>query len=86
MAQVHFELEGLELLRSAGAGFGAHFLAGPLLEAAEFLVDVHGGGWVWWVGCWGEGSEGQRCRMVKAERKRSEGWRSGPVPLVQAMA
>lgn len=44
MTQVHLDLEGLELFRQAGAGLCAHLLVGPLLEAVELLVDVHGGG------------------------------------------
>lgn len=45
MAQVHLHLERLELVRQAGAGFGAHLLVCPLLQTVEFLVDVHDCGW-----------------------------------------
>lgn len=41
MAQVHLHLEGLELVGQARTGFCAHLLVCPLLEAVEFLVDVH---------------------------------------------
>ena len=41
MTQVHFQLESLELFGEPGAGLGAHLLVCPLLEAVEFLVDVH---------------------------------------------
>ena len=44
MAQVHLHLEGLELFGQARPGLGTHFFVCPLLEAVEFLVDVHGGG------------------------------------------
>jgi hypothetical protein len=41
MAQVHLDLEGLELFGQAGAGLCAHLLVCPLLQTVEFLVDVH---------------------------------------------
>jgi hypothetical protein len=41
MAQVHFHFEGLELVGETSAGLCAHLLVGPLLQAVEFLVDVH---------------------------------------------
>ncbi len=44
MAEVHFHLQGLELVGKTGAGLCAHLLVGPLLEAIEFLVDIHGCG------------------------------------------
>jgi hypothetical protein len=44
MAKIHLQLQGLELVREPGAGLGAHLLVRPLLQAIEFLGDVHGGG------------------------------------------
>jgi hypothetical protein len=41
MAQIHLQLQRLELVGQASAGLGAHLLVGPLLQAVEFLVDVH---------------------------------------------
>jgi hypothetical protein len=45
MAQIHLHLQGLELVGKTSAGLGAHLFVGPLLEAIEFLVDIHGCGW-----------------------------------------
>lgn len=39
--QVHLHLQGLELVGQASAGLCAHLLVGPLLQAIEFLGDVH---------------------------------------------
>jgi hypothetical protein len=47
--QVHLHFQGLELIGQAGAGLGTHLLVGPLLQAIELLVDVHGCGW--WRKC-----------------------------------
>ena len=44
MSQGHFHFQCVEFFRNAGFGFGAHLLAGPLLDAVEFLVDIHPGG------------------------------------------
>lgn len=44
MPKLHLDLQVLELIGDAGLGFGAHLFVGPLLDAVEFLVDVHGGG------------------------------------------
>ena len=41
MTQVHLYLERLELVGQAGAGLCAHLFVCPLLQAVEFLVDVH---------------------------------------------
>jgi len=41
MTQVHLHLECLELVGEAGTGFGAHLFVCPLLEAIEFLGDIH---------------------------------------------
>ena len=41
MPELHFLLERLEVFRYAGFGLSTHPLAGPLLEATEFLIDVH---------------------------------------------
>jgi hypothetical protein len=41
MTQVHLQFQGLELVREPSAGFGAHLLVRPLLQAIEFLGDVH---------------------------------------------
>jgi hypothetical protein len=46
MAQVHFDFERLELVGETSAGLCAHLLVGPLLQAVEFLVDVHDWGGV----------------------------------------
>ena len=41
MTQVHLQFECLELVGQASPGLGAHLLVGPLLEAVEFLGNVH---------------------------------------------
>lgn len=51
--QVHFHLQGFEVVGQRRAGLCAHLLVGPLLQAIEFLVDVHGGG-----GCCGKARAG----------------------------
>lgn len=43
MPQVHLYLQRFEVLRRVRLCLSAHLLARPLLEAAELLVDVHGG-------------------------------------------
>jgi len=42
MTQVHLHLQSLELVGEGRPDLSAHLLAGPLLEAIEFLVDEHG--------------------------------------------
>ena len=41
MTELHFLLQRLEVFRYVGFGLSTHPLAGPLLEATEFLIDVH---------------------------------------------
>jgi hypothetical protein len=60
--QVHLHLQGLEVVGERGAGLCAHLLVGPLLQAIEFLVDVHGGG-----GCSSEARAGGGV-MITASR------------------
>lgn len=43
MPQIHLDLQRFEVLRRVRLCLSAHLLARPLLEAAEFLVDIHGG-------------------------------------------
>lgn len=43
MPQVHLYLQRFEVLGRIRLCLSAHLLARPLLEAAELLVDVHGG-------------------------------------------
>ena len=43
MPQVHFNLQRFEVLGRVRLGLPTHLFACPLLEATEFLVDVHGG-------------------------------------------
>lgn len=43
MSHAHFGLHGLEVISDIRLDFSAHALACPLLEAADSLVDVHGG-------------------------------------------
>lgn len=42
--QIHLHLQCFELVGEARLDLSTHLLACPLLEAAELLVDVHGGG------------------------------------------
>jgi hypothetical protein len=42
LSQGHFDLQHLEVIGVVGLDLAAHALATPLLEAVEFLVDVHG--------------------------------------------
>lgn len=70
MAQVHLYLECLELFGEAGAGLGTHLLVGPLLQAVEFLVDVHG-----WGGTSAEEASVEGgSREVEACRRGGGGW------------
>jgi hypothetical protein len=41
MTQVHLYFERLELVGETSAGLCAHLLVGPLLQAIEFLGDIH---------------------------------------------
>ncbi len=41
MPESHFHLQRLEVVRDIGFDLAAHPLARPLLEAVEFLVDIH---------------------------------------------
>lgn len=43
MAHGHFRFHGLEIIGEIGLHLAAHTLAGPLLEATDALVDIHGG-------------------------------------------
>lgn len=43
MPQIHLYLQRFEVLGRVRLCFSTHLLACPLLEATEFLVDVHGG-------------------------------------------
>lgn len=67
MPQVHLRLQGLELVGDTSLDFSAHLLAGPLLEAAQFLVHVH-------FGCvgWLTGGRERRCGEDE-DRLRGEG-------------
>jgi len=42
LSQGHLDLQHLEVIGVVGLDLAAHALATPLLEAVEFLVDVHG--------------------------------------------
>jgi hypothetical protein len=64
MAQIHLHLQSLELVGEASAGLGAHLLVCPLLQAVEFLVDVHG--------C-GEGSAKRRAGRGEGDNEGSAG-------------
>lgn len=44
MSQVHFGLQGLEIVRHICLGLTPHSLPGPLLETIQFFIDVHLGG------------------------------------------
>ncbi len=41
LPQAHFHFKGFEIIGHTGLDFPSHALAGPLLEAVNFLVDVH---------------------------------------------
>ena len=41
MPNVHLELQGLEVVGDVCLGLTPHSLTCPLLEAIEFLVDIH---------------------------------------------
>jgi hypothetical protein len=44
MSQVHFGLQGFEIVRHICLGLTPHSLPGPLLETIQFFIDVHLGG------------------------------------------
>lgn len=46
MSQVHFGLQGLEIVRNICLGLAPHSLPSPLLETIQFFVDVHFDGWI----------------------------------------
>lgn len=41
LPEIHLHLEHLEVVRDAGLDLAPHPLSRPLLEAAEFFVDIH---------------------------------------------
>jgi hypothetical protein len=41
MSQVHFGLQGFEIVRHICLGLTPHSLPGPLLETIQFFIDVH---------------------------------------------
>lgn len=71
MAEVHFHLQGLELVGQAGTGLCAHLLVGPLLEAIEFLVDIHS------CGDQGKGASVAQVVRTRAGRERGGGGGGG---------
>lgn len=64
MSHAHLSLHGLEVIGDIRLDFSAHALTCPLLEAADSLVDVHGGfgsqSRRWLGGGWDESRIGSR--------------------------
>ena len=44
LAQGHLKLHCFEVIRDVGLDFSAHAFPSPLLEAVQFLIDIHGEG------------------------------------------
>lgn len=65
MTQVHFHFERLELVGETSTGLCAHLLVRPLLQAVEFLVDVHDCGAV----CVGVVGKRASSRMTRGLRR-----------------